>query len=252
MGAILARCRPVGPGVENPVEFMLGGLPPEGIDIHQSTPAAPCRLMRINAVPGRAGLWLANSPSHQPLRGAGEDMHDWNVVVSVHSDCYPWVRQRLREYGRVNRTDYYNVLALQVADPPVFVAELHAATESDPRLRDCLSRVMPAQHTFMFQNPEEFEQRAREAVAGYLSVLAGKTFYVRLHRRGFRGTLASQKMEQMLDHVLLEGLAAAGTPGQVHFANADAVVVIETVGQWAGVTLVTRELHERCPFVDPE
>lgn len=179
-------------------------------------------------------------------------MLDWNVVVSVRSDCYPWVRQRLREVAHVNRTDYYNILALRVADPQAFVEELRAATEADPKLRACLSRVMPAQHTFVFQNPEEFEQRARQAVTGYLPALAGKTFYVRLHRRGFRGTLASQKEEQMLDHYLLEGLAAAGTPGQVHFANADAVVVVETIGQWAGVTLVTRELHERCPFVDPE
>jgi hypothetical protein len=39
--------------------------------------------MRINAAPGRAGLWLANSPSHQSLRGAGEDMHDRNEVASA-------------------------------------------------------------------------------------------------------------------------------------------------------------------------
>lgn len=179
-------------------------------------------------------------------------MHDWNVVVSVRSECYQWVRQRLREYARVDRTDYYNILALRVADPDVFIDELCGATVADPRLRACLARAMPAPHSFLFQTAEEFEQRARQAVAHFLPALGGKTFYVRMHRRGFRGTLASQKLEQLLDKYLLESLAAAGTPGQVRFADADAVVVIETVGQWAGVALVTRALWTRCPFVDPE
>jgi tRNA(Ser,Leu) C12 N-acetylase TAN1 len=187
-----------------------------------------------------------------PLCDAEVGMHDWNVVVSVRSDCYRWVRQRLREYARVDHTDYYNILALRVEDPEAFIEELCSASAADPRLRDCLSRAMPAPHTFMFRTAEEFEQRAQQAVAHFLPALGGKTFYVRLHRRGFRGTLASQKLEQLLDKYLLENLAAAGTPGQVRFADADAVVVIETVGQWAGVALVTHALWTRCPFVNPE
>ncbi|MEK7758750.1 MAG: THUMP domain-containing protein [Pseudomonadota bacterium] len=187
-----------------------------------------------------------------PLCDAEVGMHDWNVVVSVRSDCYRWVRQRLREYARVDHTDYYNILALRVEDPDAFIEELCRATVADPRLRDCLARAMPAPHTFLFQTAEEFEQRAQQAVAHFLPALGGKTFYVRMHRRGFRGTLASQKLEQSLDKYLLENLAAGGTPGHVRFADADAVVVIETVGQWAGVALVTRALWARCPFVDPE
>jgi tRNA(Ser,Leu) C12 N-acetylase TAN1 len=179
-------------------------------------------------------------------------MYDWNVVVSVRSDCYQWARQRLREYARVDRTDYYNILALRVEDPDAFVEELRQATAADPKLRECLARVMPAPHTFVFQTPEEFEERAQQAVRQFVPALAGKIFYVRMHRRGFRGTLASKREEQLLDRYLLERLTAAGTPGQVRFTDADAVVVIETVGQWAGVTLVTRETHARCPFVDPE
>lgn len=179
-------------------------------------------------------------------------MHDWNVVVSVRSDCYKWVRQRLRKYAEVDRTGYYNILALRVDDPDAFLETLRQATAADPKLRDCLARVMPVQHIFTFQTPEEFESRAQQAAGRFLPVLGGMIFYVRMHRRGFRDTLSSQKQERLLARYLLEALAAAGTPGQVRFADADAVVVIETVGQWAGVALVTRELHARCPFVDPE
>jgi tRNA(Ser,Leu) C12 N-acetylase TAN1 len=187
-----------------------------------------------------------------PVSDAGVGMHDWNVVVNVRSDCYPWARKHLREYARVDHTGYYNVLALRADDPDAFLEELCQAAAAEPKWRDCLTRVMPVPRTFVFQTPEEFENRAREAVSGFLPALGGKTFYVRIHRRGFHGTLASQKEEQMLDHYLLETLAAAGTPGQVRFADADAVVVIETVGQWAGVALVTRERRVRCPFIDPE
>lgn len=179
-------------------------------------------------------------------------MLDWNVVVSVRGAGYKAARRYLKTVAQVERTDYYNVLALRVDDAALFLEAVKRDSETDPALREALARVIPVTERFTFQTPEEFAARAREAVRRFQPQLAGQAFYVRMHRRGFRGLLSSQAEERKLDAFLLEQLAAAGTPGTVRFADADAVVVIETLGQRAGLALVTRATRGNYPFVEPE
>jgi tRNA(Ser,Leu) C12 N-acetylase TAN1 len=177
---------------------------------------------------------------------------DWNVVVSVVADGYKAARRLLRALGRVQATGYYNVIALQVDDLPAFLAALHAAHATDAALRAALARVAPATQHFTFQTAAEFTQRARAGAAAFLPQLAGKSFYVRMHRRGFRGALASHEQERLLADSLLGTLAAAGTPGRVRFADPDAIVTVETVGPWAGLALWTRADLERYPLLRPD
>jgi tRNA(Ser,Leu) C12 N-acetylase TAN1 len=179
-------------------------------------------------------------------------MSDWNVVVSLRGDCYKRARRLLEQFGTVNRTDYYNVLALKVGDVRGFLNALRQALEPDPALRTCLTRVIPATHVFTFQSVEEFEARAREAAARFAPELAGKSFYVRLHRRGFRGRLGSQREERQLADFLLAALTRAGTPGRITFTDPDVVVVVETIGPRAGMALVTRADLGQYPFVHPK
>lgn len=101
----------------------------------------------------------------------------------------------------------------------------------------------------MFQSPEEFEAKAREAVGSWLTRLAGKSFHVRLHRRGFKRRLSSQEEERSLDTFLLQSLEQRGTPGRITFDDPDAIIAVETVGQRAGFSLWTREDMQRYPFL---
>jgi tRNA(Ser,Leu) C12 N-acetylase TAN1 len=117
---------------------------------------------------------------------------------------------------------------------------------------DCLSRVVPAERTFAFQSPEEFEANAREIALGWVPRLAGRSFHVRLHRRGFKGRLSTPAEERFLDDVLLQALQAAGTPGSLSFEDPDAVVAVETVGDRAGMSLWTRDELLRHPFLKPD
>ncbi len=179
-------------------------------------------------------------------------MQDWNVVVSVRENAYRHARERLKTFGTVHSTAFHNVLALTVADVPRFLDALQAATAQDVELRDGLGRAMPVTRSFAFQSPEEFETRAKEAAAHFLSDLAGKQFYVRVHRRGFRERLSSQSEERALGQFLLDSLAQAGTPGTLDFADPDAVLVVEIVGTWAGMSLWCREDLARFPFLHPD
>ena len=179
-------------------------------------------------------------------------MIEWNVVVSVRAAGYKLARRYLKTLGRVERTDYYNVLVLAVEDVSLFLEALRRDTELQPELRTALARVLPVTQVFRFQNAEEFTAQARAAVEAFVPQLAGCAFYVRIHRRGFRGRISSPVAERQLDQWLLERLAASGASGQVRFADPDAVVVIETLGQWTGCALITRAARERYPFLRPD
>lgn len=180
-------------------------------------------------------------------------MFDWNVVVSVRgAGSYKAVRRYLKTVARVDATDYYNVLALKVDDFDLFLEAVKRDIDLNAGLGPAMARVVPVSRTFLFQTPAEFEAQARQTAATFAPQMAGKAFYVRMHRRGFRGTLVSPEQERSLDRLLAEHLAAVGAPGTVRFHDPDAVLVIETLGQWAGFGLITRALRERYPFVNPE
>jgi tRNA(Ser,Leu) C12 N-acetylase TAN1 len=168
-------------------------------------------------------------------------MQNWNVVVTVRGRQYNRALQLLRRYGEVRRTDFFNVLLMRVEDPKRLVAELSARAAEDPAVGACLSRVAPVSSTFQFQSRDEFEERARRAVEAFVPELSGKSFHVRLHRRGFKGRISSLDAEHVLDDVLLEGTAQTGNPGQLSFEDPDAVVDVETVGTQAGLSVWRRD-----------
>lgn len=176
-------------------------------------------------------------------------MSDWTVVASTFSESFERGRQLLEQFGRVDRTDYFNVLVLTPDDPAEFLQRFTAMTANVPSVLEILSRVMPAARCFDFQSPEEFETKARAVVLEWLPNLSGKTFHVRMHRRGFKKRLSSQVEERFLDEVLLAALQEAGAPGRIDFEDPDAVIDVETVGGRAGLAFWTRGDLRRYPFL---
>jgi tRNA(Ser,Leu) C12 N-acetylase TAN1 len=106
--------------------------------------------------------------------------------------------------------------------------------------------------TFSFHTPAEFELRATEALQDFVPTLAGKSFHVRVHRRGFKGQLSSLAEEHLLDDLLLARLQETGAPGRLAFEDPDAVVDVETVGTQAGVSVWTRQHITRHPLLHPD
>lgn len=176
-------------------------------------------------------------------------LQDYNVVISVHEHRYQRSRRLLEEFGEVGRTDFFNVLLLKVDSIAAFLQQLQARIASEPSLEDCLGHVMPAFTTFIFQSPEEFEPKAKQAVTPWLPTLAEKAFHVRMHRRGFKGRLSSQDEEHFLDHYLMEQLIQSGSTGQISFTDPDVIIALETVAQWAGLSYWLREDLRRYPFL---
>jgi tRNA(Ser,Leu) C12 N-acetylase TAN1 len=178
--------------------------------------------------------------------GADPAIHDWNVVATARGRDFRRARDLLAKLGRVGRTDYYNVLVMRVDDVEALLDQLGAL---GPDALASVGHVRPARRTFGFQTPEEFEARARDVALDWVSELASSSFHVRLHRRGFKGRIASPEEERFLDDALLEALEQRGTPGRVRFEDPDAIVAVDTVDNRAGMALWTRDQLLRYPFL---
>jgi tRNA(Ser,Leu) C12 N-acetylase TAN1 len=179
-------------------------------------------------------------------------MEDWNVVVTIRDGGFRKALRFLRRLGPIDRTGLYNVLVMKPTDSQAFLEGLRQQWADDPSLASVVSRVMPVTHTFKFATHEEFEARAREAVRNFVPALTGRSFHVRLHRRGQKGVLSTPGEERFLDEALLEFLQAAGSPGRIAFDDPDAVIVVETVGNRAGLAVWDREEIQRYPFLRPD
>jgi len=176
-------------------------------------------------------------------------MKRWNVVVSVCEGHFPEACEFLKEYGTVRKTDFYNVVVIRVDDVQEMLEALEELIVRNAEGLSFISRLVPVTHTFSFQTPEEFEAKAKETVLAWVPALKGKSFHVRMHRRGFKGRLSSMNEECLLDDFLLRSLDRAGSPGHIVFENPDAIVVVETVGPKAGCALWKREDMDRYPFL---
>ncbi len=176
-------------------------------------------------------------------------MQAWNVVVTVQSEGYARARRLLGAYGDVARTEFFNVLAMQVEDTAAFLDDLHRYADVDPEVKRSLARVMPVTVRFLFQSPQEFEARLQDAVAPWIGRLAHSRFHVRMHRRGFKGRLSSQIEERFLDNFILEHLAQQGASAQIDFEDPDFILAVESIGQQAGVSLWSREQRRRYPLL---
>jgi tRNA(Ser,Leu) C12 N-acetylase TAN1 len=164
----------------------------------------------------------------------------WNVVVTVYDGELRRAKRLLAPFGLVERTDFRNVLVMRVDDVNQFMSDLTAAMRDDASIANSVSRIVPVADGFRFQSPEEFESKACDTVMQWVPALAGKRFHVRMYRRGFKGRLSSQHEEQFLDHHILEALRRDGRNAEIDFEDPDAILVIETVGQSAGLACWSR------------
>lgn len=171
------------------------------------------------------------------------------VIATSQPEEYKRAHQLLSQFGEVIETDYYNLLILVPDDPVGFKDRFAEMIRSVPEVMEALSRVIPSAETFLFSKPEEFERRAREVALGWTPRLHGKSFHVRMHRRGFKGRMSSQDEERFLDEALLAALESQGEPGRIEFDDPDAVIDIETIDNRATLSFWTRADLERYPFL---
>jgi tRNA(Ser,Leu) C12 N-acetylase TAN1 len=151
---------------------------------------------------------------------------DWNLVVTIYQQGFRRALRALQDIGPTERSPYHNVLVMKVDDPMRALDAVERLTDERPALYDAIARVAPAMRSFEFQSNDTFKDRATSIMLEWLPDLTGRTFHVRLHRRG-------PKLELR-------------TP------DADAVVVIDSIDDRAGIAMWTRADLARHRLLRPD
>lgn len=176
-------------------------------------------------------------------------MQEWNLVISVHEHGFKKAFDVFGDFGEVKRTEFFNVLLARADNVQEMLDALRTRMLERPDSLSFLARLIPVAHAFIFNSVEEFEDKAKTIVLQWLSRLADRRFFVRIHRRGFKGRFSSPEAERFLDTLLLEELEKSGASGKIDFEHPEAVIAVETIGHWAGLSFWTAEELEQYPFI---
>ena len=176
------------------------------------------------------------------------DSLDWNVVVTCRQGGQRAVRRALHPLVRLRRSGFRNVLVGRVGDVDAFLAGVAGLLERRRSLESALGKLLPIEHTFAVDVERFHDQLVAEA-ASLVDRLVGRSFHVRLERRGHKGVINTHAAELALGEALYGALEARGTKPTVTFSDPDVVVAVELIGDVAGFDLVTRETRQRFPFV---
>ena len=179
-------------------------------------------------------------------------MKDWNVVVSVFQDGYSRALRALQKLGVAERSPYHNVLVMKVNDPAILLEAIEKRTEESPALYDAISRVAPAMRNFDFLSEEEFIEKAKVFFLEWLPDLTGRSFHVRLRRRGTKHDLQTQEAERLFNNAIVDAATSAGTPSTISFTDPDVVIEVDTIDNRAGLGLWTREELARYHVLRPD
>lgn len=171
-------------------------------------------------------------------------MRPWNVLVTSLLGQERDVYRELRRSGDFRRTDFKDVFLGWTDDIDAFLSALLTNTF----LKERIGKAVPIEQTFSF-HAEDFEEKLAVVLQVFLPRLAGSRFHVRMERRGFKGRINSLEVEQKMDRLLKERLLEEEKECGIDFADPDHILVVETVADWCGVGLITREMKARYPFV---
>lgn len=173
---------------------------------------------------------------------------EWNIVVTSREGGQRRLRRALAPALRLRRAAFRNVLVGSVEDVHACLQAVAELCERRPRIRHWLGRILPVERTFAV-DPPTFDAQLQTATAPFVDRLAGRSFHVRIERRGHKGVINTHASEQAVGGRLYDTLEARGAAPTIEFADPDVVLAVEVIGDTAGVGLVTRELRQRFPFV---
>lgn len=176
-------------------------------------------------------------------------MEKWNLVATTAEGKYTQALKFLAPFGIVKPTSYKNVVMMHVRDTSELMTLLAKEWQTRGGRLLFFKRVVPVTHTFNFGDRALLVRRAQQATLDWVPRLAGHTFRVRMHRRGFKDQLCSAEEEQILTAAIIDATGKAGNRAVVSVDDPDALIAVETIGSHAGMSLWFREDLQHYPFL---
>lgn len=190
---------------------------------------------------------MSGPEAHLPTR-SGPAPRSWNLIVTSLEGQRDLLRLALKRLGRFRGSGIRNLLLGEVDDPIAFLPVVRDALAVDRALQVSLGKVIPIERMVRFE-VETAVDTLTAAAEPFLDRIAGGSFFVRYEQRRMNGQLHASEVERAVGERLFAMLAARGASPKVDFKRADHVVVIEGVGNEAGLALLPRALREAFPFV---
>jgi len=179
----------------------------------------------------------------------GSPTATWNLLATSLEGQRESLLYALRSLAKFRRGGFPNVLIAKVDEPRAFLERLQEAHDRVQAIRGGLGKAIPMERTVRFGGPDTFLDDVTTALEPLLDRIAGRTFFVRVFRRGFRGMIDSTSAEGEIGARLVALLQARGEQPKVTFRDADVAVSIETVRDELGIALLDRDLRAAHPFV---
>lgn len=154
----------------------------------------------------------------------------------------------MSKFGEFRSSGYRDVVVGHVKDLQGFLETAESMRRENPRKLQPLSQIVPVERNFQFE-VSDFMDKAKEAVFPYVNQLENSRFFVRVVRRGHKGEISSLEVEKALDAFILESLGREGRQATVRIEDFEKMIVVETVGNTAGVGLITRDMKEKYPLI---
>jgi tRNA(Ser,Leu) C12 N-acetylase TAN1 len=184
----------------------------------------------------------------EPEEGRETDGAEWNVLVTAQEGSARDLKRLINQHGAFRWSRFRNVLLGRVVDAEEFFRALAAQLEKKPFAVSWLGKALPICVTFPV-HPESFIDDLAQRLSSLVEGLKGKSFHVRVERRGHKGDLRTHEIERQMGDYLWEELQRQGGQPVVSFKDPDVVVAVEIVGATAGVAVVARRLWQEFPFV---
>ena len=172
---------------------------------------------------------------------------DWNLVVTARSGRRNDLVHALRPIVKLRRAGFPDVSIGRAADVEECLTAI--AARADRMLAtEVLARVVPVTRTFVV-DADALERQLVAETAACVDALVGRSFHVRVERRGQKPMARSDVLERRLGTALVEALDARGGAPRVTFDDPDVIVAVELIGPVCGIGVVERDLRRRFPFV---
>ena len=173
----------------------------------------------------------------------------WNILVTSLEGQREALLASLRALARFRRGGFPNVLVGTVENPRAFLETLRDAHASSPVIHAALGKAIPIDRMVRFADPATFIDDVTATLTPLVDRLVGRTFFVRVFRRGFRGTIDSTRAEGEIGARLVALLEAQGDRPRVRFTDPDLIIAIETLRDEVGIALLDRDVRLAHPFV---
>ncbi len=183
----------------------------------------------------------------------GKDAQDdagaeWNVLITAQERSARDLKRLVKPFGVFRWSPFRNVLLGHVSDPEEFCRALAAELDKKPFALRWLGKVLPIWVTFPVRL-DAFVEDLQGHLSAVVGVLKGKSFHVRVERRGHKGDLRTHEIERQMGEYLWEQLRRQDQIPSVSFTDPDVVIAIEIVGKTAGIATVPRRLRQQYQFV---